>query len=244
MSRRLQRPELLAAVNVHVRRAQHDEIGVRAVLAGALRNGSSYVDIGANRGQVLREAVRISPRGRHFAFEPVPDLAQILTREFPQVDCRRLALGARREVASFCHFTLLDGWSGLQRSPEISDERGKPEYITVQVSTLDTELGDVAPSVVKIDVEGGELAVLEGAKTLLSRTRPVVIFEHVPQASALYGAAPGAVWDLLSELDYEVFSVTGLGPFRRSDFTERDDIVNWLGTPAERSAEGMKQMFS
>jgi FkbM family methyltransferase len=235
VSRRLERPELLALVDAGARQAQREEIGINAVLASALGDGGSYVDIGANRGQVLREAMRVAPNGRHVAFEPIPALAGEVARRFPAVDCRQMALGARAEVTQFCHFTQLDGWSGLRRSPGISDEQGRPEYITVQVSTLDAELADLTPSVIKIDVEGAELGVLEGGLSLLAKARPVLIFEHVSQAAALYGAAPGAPWDLLSELGYHIFSVTGDGPFARSAFTEAGSVVNWLATPATRA---------
>jgi FkbM family methyltransferase len=233
-SRRLGRPELLAAVNAVARQAQREEIGIGAVLASTLHDDGGYVDVGTNRGQVLREAVRIAPRGRHVAFEPIPALAAEVTRLFPQVDCRQRALGASQGSAEFCHFRKLDGWSGLRRSPEISDEQGEPEFITVEVSTLDAELADITPSVVKIDVEGAELAVLEGGQSVLSGTRPLVIFEHVSGRSELYGADPGALWDLLTELDYRVFSLTGDGPLARSAFSQSTDVVNWLATPAAR----------
>jgi FkbM family methyltransferase len=232
-SRRLGRPELLAAVSPQARQAQHEEIGMRAALASALRGEGSYVDVGTNRGQVLREAVRVAPRGRHVAFEPIPSLAHEVARTFPQVDVRQMALGARAEVAQFCHFTQLDGWSGLRRQPEVSDERGRPQYIAVEVSTLDEQLADLAPSVVKIDVEGAELAVLEGGRAVLERTRPVVILEHVGGAAALYDATSEAVWDLLEELRYTVFAATGEGPFTRSAFAEAAGVVNWLATPSQ-----------
>jgi FkbM family methyltransferase len=230
-SRRLQRPELLAAVDARARQAQREEVGIGAVLASCLRGEGSYIDIGTNRGQVLRQAVRVAPRGRHIAFEPIPRLAAEVTRAFPEVDCRQKALGACAELAQFCHYTHMDGWSGLRRRPEIGDERGRPEYITVEVSTLDAELGSVLPSVVKIDVEGAELAVLEGGRSVLRKTKPVVIFEHVLEAAALYGAAPGDPWGLLTELGYEIFSVTGDGPFTRAAFVEATTVVNWLATP-------------
>jgi FkbM family methyltransferase len=230
-SRRLGRPELLALVDAATRQAQREAVGISAVLAATLQRDATYVDVGTNRGQVLREAVRIAPEGAHIAFEPIPALAAEVAREFPQVDCRSKAIGASSEVAQFCHFRKLDGWSGLRRSPDIDDERGDPEYLTVEVSTLDTELAGLTPSVIKIDVEGAELAVLEGGSSLLASIRPVVIFEHVAEASSLYGAAAGAPWDLLHDLGYEIFAVTGDGPFTRSRFIEESGTVNWLATP-------------
>ena len=231
VSRRLGRPELLAAVYPGARQALREEIAISAVLASSLRRDATYVDVGTNRGQVLGEAVRVAPDGRHVAFEPIPSLAAEVARSFPQVDCRQMALGAHAGAEEFCHFRALDGWSGLRRSPEISDERGDPEFITVQVSTLDAEIGELRPGVIKIDVEGAEHDVLEGARSVLSQARPVVIFEHVASAAALYGAPPAACWDLLVELGYRVFSVTGDGPFTRSAFAESTVIVNWLAVP-------------
>jgi FkbM family methyltransferase len=232
LSRRLQRPELLAVVYATSREELHEEIAIRAVLASALRSDGTYVDVGTNRGQVLSEAVRVAPRGRHVAFEPIPALAAVLARSFPAVDCRQLALGAAPGTAEFCHFRALDGWSGLRRSPVVSDQRGDPEYIAVKVSTLDVELADLSPAVVKIDVEGAELDVLEGGRSLLTRAKPLLIFEHVASASALYGAAPAAPWDLLAELGYEVLTVTGDGPVTRAAFADDTTVVNWLARPA------------
>ncbi len=234
VSRRVGRPELLAALYAGERRIQREELAIRAVLAAALHGEDTYVDVGTNRGQVLREAVRVAPHGRHLAFEPIPALAGEVARAFPDVECRPLALGARSERARFCHFTALDGWSGLRRQPQVSDERGRPQYIEVEVSTLDEQLADRAPGVVKIDVEGAELGVLEGGRTVLAQARPVVILEHVPGAAALYDTASEAVWDALGALGYAVFAVTGEGPFTRAAFAASargGGVVNWLATP-------------
>jgi FkbM family methyltransferase len=241
VSRRLDRPQWLAAVDAHTREAQREEVGIAAILAVSLCGSGSYVDVGANRGQVLREAVRVAPHGRHLAFEPIPALARELTSAFPGVECRCKALGARAETAEFHHYTQLDGWSGMRSRPEISDERGRPQRIAVEVSTLDAELGELVPSVVKIDVEGAELAVLEGARATLREARPVVIFEHVAEASALYRAAPSAPWELLSELGYEIFTVTGEGPCTRAEFAANNTVVNWLATPPVGASAGVPQ---
>jgi FkbM family methyltransferase len=232
VSRRLGRPELLAAVDASARLAQREAIGMSAVLAAVLRKGDTYVDIGTNRGQVLREAVRIAPGAAHIAFEPIPALAAEVAHSFPGVDIREKALGAQAGSAEFCWLRRLDGWSGLRRNPEISDSEGEPEYITVEVSTLDQELAAAAPRVIKIDVEGAEVDVLRGARRVLAAVQPVVIFEHVSATAALYGAAPGAPWDLLHELGYEIFAITGEGPYERDAFAAAAGSVNWLARPA------------
>jgi FkbM family methyltransferase len=234
-SRRLERPELLAAVDGTARQAQREAIAIEAILAATLPADGTYVDVGANRGQILEQALRVAPAGRHVAFEPIPALAEEIRHAFAAVDCRTLALGASPEVTQFCYFRDLDGWSGLRRSPEVSDKRGRPEYITVQVSTLDAELKDARPNVLKVDVEGAELGVLEGARELLARARPVIILEHVAEASQLYGVQTQDVWDFLNGIGYEVFPVTGeRGPLDRSQFAQPGDTVNWLARPRRR----------
>jgi FkbM family methyltransferase len=234
-SRRLERPELMASFYAAPRQALREEIAIAAILAAGLRGDSTYVDVGANRGQILREAVRLAPRGRHVAFEPIPGVAAELAAAFPAVECRQMALGSSPGEASFCHFRKLEGWSGLRRSPDISDDRGDPEFIAVAVSTLDAELAGSDPSVLKIDVEGAELDVVRGGRELLARARPLVVFEHVASASLLYGASSGELWDEFAELGYETLSVSGDGPFDRDQFSAQQGIVNWLARPAARS---------
>lgn len=236
LSRRLGRPELLAAVDPHARRAQSEEVAIRAVLAASLQGEPTYVDAGTNRGQVLAEAALVAPRARLIAFEPVPALAAGLRAAFPGLDCRELALGAEQGRAEFTHFRKLDGWSGLRRSPEVSDERGAPETIEVSVSTLDLELARVDPTVVKIDVEGAELDVLCGGREMLARSRPVLIFEHVPSAAALYGAGSAEIWELLAGLGYELLELTGGAPMTRERFlAAAGTAVNWLARPPPAS---------
>ena len=233
-ARRLGRPELVSALYSSARQAEHEAVGIEVLLAGTLGPGCTYVDVGTNRGQVLKEAVRDAPRAQHIAFEPIPRLAAELAQDFPGVACRELALAASPGRAQFCYFTKLDGWSGLHRNPAVSDERGQPEFIDVRVSTLDVELAEVTPTVIKIDVEGAELAVLEGGASTLARARPLLIFEHVPEAARAHDGASGRLWDLLTELDYLVFSATGAGPFTRSAFAEPSSVVNWLASPQTR----------
>jgi FkbM family methyltransferase len=231
VARRVERPELVATFYPGARQLLHEEIAIKAVLAAVLRRDATYVDVGTNRGQLLGAALATAPAGRHVAFEPIPQLAAQLKRSFPQVDTRQLAVSSEPGTAEFCHFRTMDGWSGLRRSPEVSDERGAPEFIEVSLSTLDIELAELQPRVIKIDVEGAELQVVRGGSTVLAANKPFVIFEHAAAAAALYGSPSVALFDLLGELDYEIFTITGDGPYTRAAFAASTGVVNWFARP-------------
>lgn len=232
LSRRMDRPELLAAFYPGARRTLREEIAIEAILAATLGSSGTYVDVGTNRGQLLEVAVRTAPAAEHVAFEPLPELAADVQARFPRVDVRRVALSDRPGTHEFWHLRRLDGWSGLRRSAEISDEAGDPERIEVPVSTLDAELGDRRPALVKIDVEGAELGVLQGGRELLRRAKPILIVECVAAAAALYDSSPEAVWDLLDELGYDLLAVTGGAPIAREEIGG-EATVNWLARPRE-----------
>jgi hypothetical protein len=63
-----------------------------AILSYVLREDSCCVDVGAHTGDLLAQMVRLAPRGRHWAFEPLPHLAADLRQRFPTVEVREAAL--------------------------------------------------------------------------------------------------------------------------------------------------------
>ncbi len=198
-------------------RRDHDHL--RAILAASLAPDANCVDVGANVGDVLAEMVRLAPRGRHLAFEPLPALAAELTVRFPAVDVRAVALGDADEPAEFVHVITRPGWSGLRERPYPRDER--LERITVEVARLDDVLPDgYVPAFVKIDVEGGELDVLRGARRTLAEHRPVMAIEHGLGSADSFGAKPQELHGLLTELGYRVFDLDGDGPYSVDAFVQ------------------------
>jgi hypothetical protein len=84
----------------------------------------------------------------------------------------------------------------------------------VPVRTLDRLLAEGltrAPDLIKIDTEGGELAVLRGARELLAAHRPLVVFEHSVKIADLAGYTLDSVW---AELEPHGYTLVGLSdPF-------------------------------
>jgi FkbM family methyltransferase len=218
----------------HVRADIRDQEQLVAVLELTLTADSDCLDVGAHAGAVLRELVRLAPRGRHVAWEPLPELARRLREEFPSVEVRQAALADHTGERSFAHVLAEPGWSGLVERPTPA---GSPvETIEVRCERLDDCLPQrVEPAFVKIDVEGAEEWVLRGARQTLRRHRPLIAFEHGAGSADLYGTKPGTVHDLLSgELGYRVGGLDGDGPYTRVRFEElfaTGERVNFLATP-------------
>jgi FkbM family methyltransferase len=79
---------------------------------------------------------------------------------------------------------------------------------TVQLAALDAVVRDAhlgRVDAMKIDVEGSELAVLQGAREILSRDHPILVLELFDAALRTQGARSEEVLDLLKEYGYQVF---------------------------------------
>jgi FkbM family methyltransferase len=161
----------------------------RRVLSG----GGSSVDIGAHYGSILKELVKASPAGSHWAFEPIPHLARQLRKGFPGVTVSELALSDYTGSTEFRFLPGSPAYSSLIARPQV--ESGQlVRRLRVQVRQLDECIPEQVPiAFIKIDVEGAEPEVLRGAARLLRRDQPVVVFESGPAqvadcAEALAGA--------------------------------------------------------
>jgi FkbM family methyltransferase len=210
-----------------------DNANMRRLVGFLLGPDDTVVDIGCNHGALLAEMVRVAPNGRHVAFEPIPELAQELRERFPDVEIREAAASNRFGTATFSHVRAADGWSGLKFRPLPTGEEGDVVEIEVQLEPLDEVLDpELRPALVKIDVEGAEREVIEGALRTLTTHRPAVIFEHGLGSANVYGTEPEDVFGLLAgEAGYRIFDLDGSGPYSLDDFKRsyhRMERVNYV----------------
>jgi FkbM family methyltransferase len=218
----------------HVRRDRRDHALLHELLAATLAPASNCVDVGAHAGVVLEQLVRLAPRGRHVAFEPLPALHASLAERFPGVDVRRVALSDRAGERDFVHVTTLPGWSGFRARPYPGEQR--TEGIHVCSERLDDALPEgYVPTLIKIDVEGAEREVLASGLDTLARHRPVVVFEHGRGSADHYGTAPADVFELLVDgAGLRIFGLDGAGPFSLVAFEDefaRGERVNFVARP-------------
>lgn len=194
------------------------DLVVAETLARLADPGETAVDAGANVGFVSNLlAYAVGRRGRVLAFEPHPQIFQTLARNASRwADVDGLEIVEIRQAAvSSAPGTLplgIDPATFAQNKGTASLEHsGSPDSTDVETVRLDDSL--TAPvGVLKLDVEGHELAALHGAERLLSQklVRDILFEEHQPP--------PTAVTELLQARGYAVFGVRQgvLGPILSS----------------------------
>ncbi|MDE1837243.1 MAG: FkbM family methyltransferase [Euryarchaeota archaeon] len=174
-----------------------------ALLGDLLRPGELFVDVGANSGYFTALAQSwVRPNGRVVAFEPNPEVFRRLQANVRLnsaeglVSTRCEAAGEKRSEGVLRVERFEDGWGSL-----VSGSPSSREF-AVQVVSLDGVLPASRAAVVKIDVEGSELAVIRGMSNFLRSTEDMaVIVEWNRQF------ASQQMWEALSN-SFSLFQVT------------------------------------
>ena len=167
------------------------------VIARVLRPGSICVDVGAHKGLILDICMRHASGGTFHAFEPVPYLHRLLRRKYrgsSNVKLYDLALSDSAGKAAFDVNKAFLGLGGL--SAPVGRQRGESEIETCEVSvaTLDDVLPEARADLIKIDVEGAELGVLNSV-TNFTLTR-ITFLLHIPDRSPDFEQHHLVKWNL------------------------------------------------
>jgi FkbM family methyltransferase len=156
-----------------------------------------FVDCGANLGWF---SVIAAARGAHVvAFEPFPPNAALLQRNIsrngfdPQIEIHQRALGAGPGVA---RLDLSDDNQGDHR---VTVGPTRRRSVEVSVVTVDATLAGRSPSVMKLDTQGSEVAILRGASAALA-ARPMLVLEFWPYGLRRCGASAAELLAIVGPL--------------------------------------------
>lgn len=192
------------------RRLTRDRAEIGSVLE-SIRPGATVIDVGAHKGAYLywlRRAAGSS--GRVFAFEPQPQLAEYLQRiarrsRWKNVTIENLALSDQAGVLPL-HIPAPAGKTspGARLIRGHAEDRGRfNSSFDVSVVTLDRYLYEASVSRVdflKVDAEGHELSVFQGAERTLRTWRPTILFEC--EGRLREDGDVRTVFDFLKDLGY------------------------------------------
>ncbi|MDC0157552.1 FkbM family methyltransferase [Verrucomicrobia bacterium] len=176
-----------------------DESAELAILKRTLKRDHTVCDIGANKGSYLYWLSRWVPNGEVVAFEPQESLAVYLRKICGGLNMSNVEIEAKAVGANSGTKTLYVPGAGDSPGASLSDRvssREKCREFSVPVVSLDEYFhSSVKIGALKIDVEGAEKTVFEGAARILSSQSPILIFECEERH---LGA--GSVWDVFEYL--------------------------------------------
>ncbi len=180
------------------------DLQTEVIIKRVLGKGDLAVDVGCHEGAILDSMIAASPGTAHIAFEPLPHLYDALVEKYAGIELHRKALVAEPAGdLEFHHVVSNPGYSGLkERRYDRPDET--VELISVPTTKLDDIVGDRSPKLIKIDVEGAELGVLEGGRETIERCQPIVVFEHGLGGSDIYGTDPTDIAGFFADADMVV----------------------------------------
>lgn len=215
----------IAGSSIHGCWLGHYEHDKQALVARLVKPGMKIFDIGANAGFYALAFSRLTGAGGHvWAFEPFAEnasnvLHHLRLNAIGNVTLVQAAVADRPGVAGF----------QIAQSNSMGMLAAQAKGYLVPTVALDVLIqnGTVPmPDLIKMDVEGAEASVLEGAKTLL-RHRTVVLLV------ALHGDVPmRACLTLLHEAGYEAFTLDGQALTADAPFVDEIYAVPAAGDPA------------
>ena len=205
-----------------------------------LQPGMTVLDLGAHQGLYTLLASRcVGPRGRVISFEPSPRERRALRLHVWLNLCRNvriegLAVGDHDGAATLYMVECPVAGCNSLRPPAVVS-RTSP--VRVEVKRLDNwlKLRQIDKvDFVKLDVEGAELAVLNGARQLLERRpRPVMLVEVQDIRTQPWGYRAREIINMLASEGYKWFRPTAGGSTEELDIAAQCFDGNFVAYPME-----------
>lgn len=176
-----------------------------------LHAGHSVIDVGAHIGYyALMAAYRLQQVGSGlvFAFEPHPVNFADLQRNQQLNNLNNLIPLQKAVADQTTRVTLFSGSSSVE--PSLKQIPSHSTSYEVECTTLDDFIdsyGKIKVGLIKLDAEGAELPVLYGARKLIERDKPHIMYEELEDRSRLFGYSIKDLRDFLESLDYKIYPI-------------------------------------
>lgn len=211
---------------------------IAALLKKELQSEMVVVDVGANIGEITLVAAQcVGAQGKVIAFEPVTTIAEKLTRHVQINNLNHVVIikealgkeaGGQIPIYISCGQDVSDEHQGL--ASLYGAELGEEPIEYVKINTLDSAVNSLSLArldLIKIDIEGGELACLQGAKEVLRRFKPMLIIEVQEFSAQQAGWKVKELFEYLEGFGYEFFTIEKKGRlsiFNPSSMTDFQNV--------------------
>ena len=206
------------------------EIETVKILKKILKEGDTFIDVGANIGYLSAIAAScVGKSGQVHSFEPVPNYFSKLktmadnNKNF-NIFVNNFALGDKeKQMEIDCSNDGNIGWNTMV--PNLMKKNIIKESIVVPVIMLDNYINDKIIkkekiSLIKIDAEGFEFPILKGLGSFLKEYHPTILCEIVPAAYSLLGTSVEFLYKYMNQFSYQSFDLN----YRPLDIRELIDL--------------------
>jgi FkbM family methyltransferase len=173
-------------------------------------SAASIADIGASIGWYSAHWAALDSEARVIAFEPVPSTFRGLQRTVSRNRLSNITaepLGVSEKDGKLEIFVDPSIAGAASAHPSVYAATSNP--VCVQVIQLDNYASqhNLHFDALKIDVEGGELAVLKGATQVITRDRPILLVEMLRRHARAFGYHPNDIIAFMKPLGYRCYFV-------------------------------------
>ncbi|NJL06598.1 MAG: FkbM family methyltransferase [Chloroflexaceae bacterium] len=210
-----------------------------AVAQAVCRPGDCIIEIGDHLGvETLSFADIVGRSGQVIAFEPVPELREVIIRNRDRNQQQHISVlpYAVAEAARTVQFQKPSSPHNTGTGKISRDPHEQSETFAVPCVTLDQLSRSLpAPRFMHIDAEGAEPLILQGAQHLIARHRPTIFLEVFPRLLKEFDTTPAALRTTLQQMGYHVFMLRLLLG-RQSVPINTHLLINWIAVPVEQPA--------
>ena len=185
------------------------ELGYTKFLMSKLNKGQCFVDVGANFGYYsIIAASLVGDKGKVYAIEPNPFLASLIEKSckangYNNVSILKIAASNSTDGAVLNYINGDYGGGSL-----VSSGNDKKEHLYVPTAPLDDVISEKDVHMVKIDVEGFEIQVLQGMKEIVKRNPDIIILmEYTPILIERAGCSKKDLVDFVDEFGLKIFYI-------------------------------------
>lgn len=186
---------------------------VMAVLERVVTPQSICFDVGANLGAITLPLSRLAWQGHVHAFEANPNAYELLVRNITLNGLRNVTpvnAAITAHTGDTVEIFSTEAQLGCAHMSERLGRTGTREE--VKSLALDDYLGLLHIDFLKIDIEGAEIAALEGARRLIAAHPPVLVIEYNPvPADWFLGQSRRALYDVLTGLYRDIAIIANDG---------------------------------
>lgn len=210
-------------------------------LTKSLKSGEVAIEVGANVGaHTLLMAKLTGNEGHIYAFEPT-DFALNKLRKNISLNPKLQNITIRTELVTNGEMNLpkLDirsNWSIDGKDSNIANTIKNPKAISIDDFALEVKLERL--KLIKVDVDGYDFKVLQGAKSTISRFKPIIFCELCEYALNEQGDSIKDIFSMLTSIGYQVYLEDG------TQVEEVGEIIELVGSAASTNGVFVHRIIS